>query len=107
MDENEINIESKAVPNEGQVTNPRENITKYLPFVLFLSAVLLVYIFFTHRTERKVRKIEKLNKEVKELYSEYITLQTELLNGSRSSNLESKMLNKGIKPSDKTPIVIK
>ena len=93
--------------NHGNSYNSKENITKYLPFVLFLSAVLLVYIFFTHRTERKVRKIEQLNKEVKELYSEYITLQTELLNGSRSSNLEQKMLGKGIKPSTKPPIIIK
>ena len=87
--------------------NNRENLTKYLPFVLFLSLILLVYIFFTHRTERKIRKIEKLNREVKELYSEYITLQTEILNGSRSSNLEQKMLKHGIKPATSAPIIIK
>jgi len=85
----------------------RENITRYLPFVLFLSGVLLVYIFFSHRSDRKTRKIEKLNKEVKELYSEYITLQTEILNGSRSSTLEQKMLKRGIKPATKAPVIIK
>jgi len=87
--------------------NKRENVTRYLPFVLFLSGILLVYIFLTHRTERKIRKIEKLNREVKELYSEYITLQTEILNNSRSSNLEQKMLKQGIKPAVQPPIIIK
>ncbi|MFM9944110.1 MAG: FtsL-like putative cell division protein, partial [Bacteroidia bacterium] len=60
-----------------------------------------------HRSDKKVRKIEKLNREVKELYSEYITLQTEILNGSRSSNLEQKMLKEGIKPATSPPIIIK
>ncbi len=92
---------------ENPPINPKENITKHLPFVLFLSFILLIYIFFTHKTEKKVRKIEKLNKEVKELYSEYITLQTELLNGTRSSNLEQTMKPLGIKTSDKAPVLIK
>lgn len=107
MEENSVNKETNKKPEVTPVANPRENITKYLPFVLFLSGILLVYIFLTHRTEKKIRKIEKLNREVKELYSEYITLQTEILNGSRSSNLEQKMLIKGIKPATSPPIIIK
>lgn len=85
----------------------RESLTRFLPFVLFLSGLMLVYIYFTHRTERKIRKISELNKEVKERYSEYITLQTEILNGSRSSNLEQKMLKEGIKPAVEQPVIIK
>lgn len=107
MEENSVNQETNKKPEATPVVNPRENITKHLPFVLFLSGILLVYIFLTHRTEKKIRKIEKLNREVKELYSEYITLQTEILNGSRSSNLEQKMLKQGIKPAISPPIIIK
>jgi len=91
----------------SNVNGKRENITKHLPFVLFLSVLLLTYIYFTHHTERKIRKISNLQKEVKELYSEYITLQTEILNGSRSSNLEQKMLKQDIKPAVEPPIIIK
>lgn len=91
----------------NKTTGKRENITKHLPFVLFLSVLLLTYIYFTHRTEREIRKISNLQKEVKELYSEYITLQTEILNGSRSSNLEQKMLKQDIKPAVEPPIIIK
>jgi cell division protein FtsL len=103
----EETIQPTPKPSAAIPKNKRENVTRYLPFVLFLSGILLVYIFLTHRTERKIRKIEKLNREVKELYSEYITLQTEILNNSRSTNLEQKMLNQGIKPAVQPPIIIK
>ncbi len=97
-------------PDDSEINpgiNSRENITRFLPFLLFLSGIMIIYIFLSHRTERKIRKIEKLNREVKELYSEYITLQTEILNGSRSSNLEQLMLEKGIKPATEPPVLIK
>jgi hypothetical protein len=102
---------SKSGPSKPNTApNPKakkENITKHLPFILFLSGLLVVYIYITHRTERKLRAINTSTKEVKELYSEYITLQTEILNGSRSSNLEQKMLDYGIKPPTETPKIIK
>ena len=107
MEEKRVDNEINKKPEMSSVENARENITRHLPFVLFLSGILLVYIFLTHRTERKIREIETLNREVKELYSEYITLQTEILNGSRSSNLEQKMLNQGIKPATSPPIIIR
>jgi len=99
--------EPEKQPAKKQSQNNRENITRFLPFVLFLSGLLLVYIFLTHRTDRKIRKTEKLSKEVKELYSEFITLQTEILNAGRSTNLESKMLKYGIKPATEPPKIIK
>jgi len=102
-----INPTPEKQAGKGKTVNNKENITRHLPFVLFLSGLLLVYIFLTHRTDRKLRKIEKLNKEVKELYSEYITLQTEILNGSRGSNLEEKMAKYGIKPATQPPRIIK
>jgi hypothetical protein len=107
MEENSVDKEKNVNAEAPSVKNPRENITRHLPFVLFLSGILLMYIFFSHRSDKKVRKIERLNREVKELYSEYITLQTEILNGSRSSNLEQKMLKEGIKPATEPPIIIK
>ncbi|MCB9251915.1 MAG: hypothetical protein H6605_05570 [Flavobacteriales bacterium] len=82
-------------------------LTKHLPFVLFLSFLLVCYIYFTHRIDNKVRNISNLQKEVKDLYSEYITLQTLILNESRSSNLEKVMEAKGIKPPNKPPVIIK
>ncbi len=105
-DQNSNNEKTQKTENDF-VINPRENITKHLPFLLFLCGILLVYIFLTHRTEKKIRKIEHLSREDKELYSEYITLQTEILNGSRSSNLEQKMLKVGIKPATEPPKIIK
>lgn len=104
---NENQSEEPLEEGFNDSTGKRENITRHLPFVLFLSVLLLTYIYFTHHTERKIRKISNLQKEVKELYSEYITLQTEILNGSRSSNLEQKMLKQEIKPAVEPPIIIK
>ncbi len=107
MTEKSSNKEKIQKSESDFAKNPRENITKHLPFVLFLCGILLVYIFLTHRTEKKIRKIEHLSREDKELYSEYITLQTEILNGSRSSNLEQKMLKVGIKPATEAPKIVK
>lgn len=102
------NIENKNVFQKEKLHFvSREKLTSYLPFMLFVTFILLLYIYFSHQTDRKIRKIEKLNKEVKELYSENITLQTEILNKTRSSSLEPLMLNYGIKPSVKQNILIK
>lgn len=102
------NIENnETLKKEKQMLSSRENLTAMLPFVFFVAFILLLYIYFSHQTDKKIRKIEKLNKEVKELYSENITLQTEILNKTRSSSLEPLMLNYGIKPPVKQPILIK
>ena len=102
------NIENKdTLQKEKQTLASRENLTGILPFVLFIAFILMLYIFFSHQTDRKIRKIEKLNKEVKELYSENITLQTEILNKTRSTSLEPLMFNYGIKPATKQSILIK
>ncbi|NUM32217.1 MAG: hypothetical protein HUU47_07835 [Bacteroidetes bacterium] len=98
---------NEKLKSEKHAISSRENLTGMLPFVLFIAFILLLYIFFSHQTDKKIRKIEKLNKEVKELYSENITLQTEILNKTRSSSLEPLMLNYGIKPPVKQPIIIK
>ncbi|MCC6722198.1 MAG: S-adenosyl-methyltransferase [Bacteroidia bacterium] len=102
------NIGNKEITqNINQQILGREQFASYLPFILFITFIFLLYIYFSHRTDRKIRKIDKLNKEVKELYSENITLQTEILNKTRSSYLEPLLLNYGIKPSTTQPKIIK
>ena|SRR5690554_4842423 len=79
----------------------------YLPFVLFLFALAVVYIANRHYTESMVRDIDRVATEVKVLSWEYKTLQADLMLKSTQSEIASKVEDLGLKVLVEPPVKIK
>ena len=79
----------------------------YLPFVLFLFALAVVYIANRHYMESMVRDIDRISNEVKVLSWEYKTLQADLMLKSTQSEIVSKVESTGLKVLVEPPVKIK
>lgn len=77
---------------------------RYVPYVIFLTFLGLIYIANNHNAEKLAGKITKLEREVKKLQMEYGTLKYEFMNKHNKADIESKMKKLGLYPNDK-PII--
>jgi hypothetical protein len=84
-------------------------ITQNMPFILFLSAIALIYIANSHLAEKKIRQINKLGREIKELKWEYLNVKSELMFRSKMSEVSKSVEPWGLKPLSSPPqkIVLK
>lgn len=74
-----------------------------MPFILFLSALALLYIANSHFAEKKIRRINKLGKEIKELKWEYIHVKSELMFRSKMSEVSKAVEPLGLKQLNTPP----
>ena len=74
----------------------RENALQRLPFILFLTLLIIGYIGNTHYSESTVRETDVITKELKELRSEYITTKFELMFKSRQSEIAKSVAHLGL-----------
>lgn len=77
----------------------RENAVQRLPFLFFLTLLMIFYIANTHYAEKTVREIDKLNRQLKEQGSEYITTKSDLMFKSKQSEVAKAVEQMGIKES--------
>ncbi len=77
----------------------RENAVQRLPFLFFLTLLMIFYIANTHYAEKTVREIDKLNRQLKEQGSEYITTKSDLMFKSKQSEVATAVEQMGIKES--------
>jgi hypothetical protein len=86
----------------------RENVVSQLPFVLFLTLLLVIYIGNRYHAERVIRQSLKLQTELKELRAKAISTASELEYMSNQSQVSRlvEQKNIGLKYSDKPPIKI-
>ncbi|MBL4655526.1 MAG: hypothetical protein JKY33_06870 [Bacteroidia bacterium] len=77
----------------------RENAVQRLPFLFFLTLLMICYIANTHYAEKTVRETDKLNRQLKELSSEYITTKSDLMFKSKQSEVAKAVEQMGIKES--------
>jgi hypothetical protein len=82
---------------------------QYIPYILYVAAVLIFYIGNTHYAERTVRQIDKVKTEVEDLRADYTTLKAELMFASKQSEVAKKAASLGIEESSQPPykIIIK
>src|SRR5436189_2504351 len=58
---------------------------KYLPKILFVLVLALLYIGNTHYAEKTTRAINKAQSEVEDLRADFITLKADLMFASKQS----------------------
>lgn len=75
----------------------RESATKMIPFILFVSAWIILYIANHQYGEKTLGKMDKLRKELKELKADFYTSNAELSNQSIQSQVTKKAEPLGLK----------
>jgi hypothetical protein len=86
----------------------RDNVVSQLPFVLFLTLLLVLYIGNRYHAERVIRQTLELQSELKELRARSISTASELEYLSNQSQLAKLVDQKniGLKYSEEPPIKI-
>ncbi|MEM6524026.1 MAG: FtsL-like putative cell division protein [Bacteroidota bacterium] len=76
---------------------------KYLPYVLFVTAVGIFYIGNSHYAEKNIRKIDALKKEIEDLRADYTDLKADYMYASKQSEVAKKVEKLGVKESLRPP----
>ncbi len=76
---------------------------QYLPKILFVMALGLLYISNTHHAEKTVRRIDHAQSEVEDLRADYTTLKSDLMFASKQSEVARKVKSLGLKESLNPP----
>ena len=76
---------------------------QYLPKILFVMMLGLLYISNTHNAEKTVRKIDQVQSDVEDLRADYTTLKSDLMFASKQSEVARKVKNFGLKESLNPP----
>src|SRR5438105_5001036 len=64
---------------------------QYLPKILFVMTLSLIYIGNTHYAEKTVRRINNIQAEVEDLRADYTTLKSDLMFSSKQSEVARKV----------------
>lgn len=81
----------------------KEKVLVFLPYILFLGLLGIVYIANGYLAESAFMRMDKLNREVKDLRSEYITIKSELNYRSKQSSVAEMVEELGLKESVEPP----
>jgi hypothetical protein len=79
---------------------------KYLPHLLFVMFLTLVYIGNTHYATRMNRSIQKLKLETEDLRADYTTLSSDYMEASKQSEVARKVAAYGLVESSSPPFRI-
>jgi hypothetical protein len=82
-------------------------ITKNITFLLFISALAILYIANGHMADNRIRKINETGRRLKELQYEYKTVKSEIMFRSRESELVKAAVPLGLKMDSVPPLRIK
>lgn len=77
-----------------------------LPFVLFLSFLITIYIANRHYSEKNLREIQSLKTNVKELRRHYLSEKSLLMKESKQSQVAKEVKGMGLSNKGKHPIKI-
>ncbi|MEO9872102.1 FtsL-like putative cell division protein [Ekhidna sp.] len=80
---------------------------RFLPQILFLAFLCLLYIGNRHYAEKKVRDINNLETEVEDLRADYTTLKADFMYESKQSEVAKRAATLGLKESKESPILIR
>lgn len=86
----------------------KENAIKHLPYLFFLTGILICYIAYGYYSEKVVKDIAQLDRDLKELKSEETSIKSMMSFHSKQSQVEQKIngLELGLKVPVEPPYVI-
>ena len=76
---------------------------RFLPQILFASALCLIYIGNRHYAEKKIRNINQLEVIVNDLRADYTTLQADYMFASKQSEVAKRAAEIGLVESERPP----
>jgi hypothetical protein len=79
---------------------------QYLPKILFVLILGLLYIGNTHHAEKTVREINRAQSEVEDLRADYTTLKAEVMFASKQSEVARRVKELGLRESLNPPYKI-
>jgi len=79
---------------------------RYLPHVLFVMFLILIYIGNTHYATRMNRSIQRLKLETEDLRADYTTLKSDYMEASKQSEVARKVAAYGLVESSSPPFRI-
>ena len=97
-------------PDAARGSNSQESADDPIPmwswikFAMVGFVLMLFYIYNSHHANKAIRKKELLIKELKELHSERISLESQITNASKQSELSKRLEGSGLKEITTPPI---
>lgn len=108
LSEEQIEEMQEAVEEKAEVTRnffnslfssdrfSSKHFVDFVPFIVFVGFLAIVYIANRHYAENTVRQIDRLSREVKEMNWDYKSLSAELMKKSTQSEIAKKVQPLGL-----------
>jgi hypothetical protein len=84
----------------------KESIVRFVPMILFISFLFVLYIANKYYAEKSVLKMNTMLNEVKDHRAEALTMKAELKNKTKQSELEKITQEMGLKKLNSAPYKI-
>lgn len=75
----------------------------YIPFIVFIGMLAIIYIANRHYAERTVREIDRLGREVKEMNWDYKALSADLMKLTTQTEIAKRVDSLGLKERTEPP----
>lgn len=75
----------------------------YIPFIVFMGMLAIIYIANRHYAERTVREIDRLGREVKEMNWDYKSLSADLMKLTTQTEIAKRVDSLGLKERTEPP----
>ena len=74
-----------------------ESFVRYIPFLVFVGLLSMIYIANRHYAERTAREIDRLGRDVKEMNWDYKSLSAELMKMTTQTEIAKRVDSMGLK----------
>lgn len=76
---------------------------RFLPQIIFVAALCVIYIGNRHNAEKKIRSIDQLERQVEDLRADYTTLKADYMFATKQSEVARRASKLGLKLSTVPP----
>lgn len=81
----------------------KDQVVKLMPFILFLTLLIVFYIANSYYAERTIRNIDKVKKEIRENRAEFISVRSEMMFRSNQSQIAKAVVPLELKEATEPP----